>query len=301
MVVTAGYTQAMMIPLLALAFLLLPLPGSAADPPVSGPIETRTKKRAKSAPQSPAAVPGARVERRKPGYETPGGAVTSGGDGVISNGGEALPGGAGISRGAADKKPAANAGSGSSSGGGGGGGAGGGAAAPSKSFEKAKLSVSVSPTGPWVQNGEVCNTGKVYSRTTGLDRTKPPKGCASPFASKDCLDVTKHRAFLPNEWVDPFTIQTVINGPDYPAGKYGIYLSDSKNAIKQVGFATLKTCAPPPPPAAPPAPAGCRWETNEPVIGPCGGPGCSGNVPCSMANRGAQGAGGGGTWTCICR
>lgn len=289
----------MMIPLLALAFLLLPLPGAAAAAPVSGPIETRTKKRAKSAPQSPSAVPGARVERRKPGYEAPGGAVTSGGGGVISDGGEALPGGAGVTRGAADKRPGVNAGAGSSSGGGGGGGAGGGgAAAPSKSFEKAKMSVSVNPTGPWVQNGEVCNTGKVYSRTTGLDRTKPPKGCASPFASKDCLDVTKHRAFLPNEWVDPFTIVTVVNGPDYPAGKYGMYLSDSKNAVKQVGFATLKTCAPPPPP---PAPAGCRWETNEPVIGPCGGPGCSGNVPCSMANRGAQGAGGGGTWTCVCR
>lgn len=283
----------MTIPLLALAFLLLPFPGSAADAPVSGPIETRTRKRAKSAPQSPSALPGARVERRKPGYETPGGAATSGGGGVISDGGESLPGGAGITRGAADKRPGANAGAGSSSGGGGGGKAGGGAAsAPSKSFEKAKMSVSVDPTGPWVQNGEVCNTGKVYSRTTGLDRTKPPKGCASPIASKDCLDVTKHRAFLPNEWVDPFTIVTVVNGPDYPAGKYGMYLSDAKNAVKQVGFATLKTCA---------APAKtCRWETREFVVGPCGGPGCSGSVPCSTANQGAQGMGGGGTWTCVC-
>lgn len=287
----AGYTQAMMIPFFALAFLLMPFPGVAADAPVSGPIETRAKKRAKSAPQSPSALPGARVERRKPGYETPEGAVTNGGGGVISDGGESLPGGAGISRGAADKRPAANAGAGSSSGGGGGGG--GGAAAPSKSFEKAKLSVSVSPTGPWVQNGEVCNTGKVYSRTTGLDRTKPPKGCASPFASKDCLDVSKHRAFLPNEWVDPFTIVTVVNGPDYPAGKYAMYLSDAKNAVKQVGFATLKTCAAPV--------KTCRWETPDFVVGPCGGPGCSGSVPCSTANQGAQGMGGGGTWTCVCK
>lgn len=283
----------MMQPLLLLACLLLPLPGAAADAPVSGPIETRTKKRAKSAPQSPAALPGARVERRKPGYETPAGTATSDGGGAISDGGESLPAGAGITRGAADKKPAANAASGSSSGGGGGGATGaGGKVAPSKSFEKAKMSVSVNPTGPWVQNGEVCNTGKVYSRTTGLDRTKPPKGCASPFASQDCLDVKKHRAFLPEEWVDPFTIMTVVNGPDYPAGKYGMYLSDSKNAVKQVGFATLKTCAVPV--------KTCRWETRDFVVGPCGGPGCSGTVPCTTANQGAQGMGGGGTWTCVC-
>ncbi len=278
----------MMKPLLILVLLSVASVSGAADAP---PV----KKRWTKTTGSPSAQPGARIERKKPGFDPAGGGLTQTGGGAISGGGEAVVG-AGISKGAADKQAKANAGGGSSSGGGGGAAASG-AAAPSKSFEKAKVAVSVSPNGPWAENGEVCNTGKVYSRTTGLDRAKPPKGCASPFASKDCLDVSKHRVFLPNEWVDPFTLQTVVNGPDYPAGKYGMYLSDSKNAVKQVGFATLKTCAPPPPPA----PAGCRWETNEPVIGPCGGPGCSGNVPCSMANRGAQGMGGGGTWTCVCR
>lgn len=162
-----------------------------------------------------------------------------------------------------------------------------------QSFAKAKVSVSVSPSGPWVQNGEVCGSAAVYSRTTGLDRNKPPKGCASPFDSSDCLDVSKHRDFLPSEWVDPFTIQTVVNGPDYPSGKYAMYLSYSKTDIKQVGFATLKTCAAPAPT--------CRWDTREAVIGPCGGPGCNGSVPCTTANRGQTGAGGGGTWTCVCK
>lgn len=278
--------------LVVLAFSSFAAAAGAADAPPA------KKRWTKAAGQSPSAQPGARVENKKPGFAPAGDGLTQSGGGAISGGGDAVVG-AGISKGAADKRPAANPGAGASSGGGGGAAASR-APAASKSFEKAKVSVSVSPNGPWVQNGEVCNTGKVYSRTTGLDRSKPPKGCASPFASKDCLDVTKHREFLPNEWLDPFTIQTVVNGPDYPAGKYGMYLSDSKKDVKQVGFATLKTCAPPPPPAAPPAPAGCRWETHEAVIGPCGGPGCSGTVPCTAANQGAQGMGGGGTWTCTC-
>lgn len=287
----------MMKPLLVLALLTVASAGGAADAPPA-------KKRWTKTTGSPSAQPGARVESKKPGFAPAGDGLTQSGGGVISGGGEAVVG-AGISKGAADKQAKANPGGGSSSGGGGGAAASGAPAAqaPSKSFEKAKVSVSVSPNGPWAENGEVCNTGKVYSRTTGLDRNKPPKGCASPYASKDCLDVTKHRVFLANEWLDPFTIQTVVNGPDYPAGKYGMYLSDSKNAVKQVGYATLKACAPPPPPAAPPAPAapaGCRWETREAVIGPCGGPGCSGTVPCTTANQGAQGMGGGGTWTCVC-
>lgn len=161
-----------------------------------------------------------------------------------------------------------------------------------QSFAKAKVSVSVSPSGPWVQNGEVCGSAAVYSRTTGLDRNKPPKGCASPFDSSDCLDVSKHRDFLPSEWIDPFTIQTVVNGPDYPSGKYAMYLSYSKTDVKQVGFATLKACAAPAPT--------CRWNSPDAVIGPCMGPGCN-NPPCSMANRGAQGMGGGGLWTCTCQ
>lgn len=162
----------------------------------------------------------------------------------------------------------------------------------SKSFEKAKVLTSNSPSGPFVKDGTVCAAGQVYTRTTGLDRTKPPMGCASPFESNDCMDVKNHRKFEPNEWLDPFTIQTVVNGGEYPVGKYGMYLSFSKTDVKRVGFATLKACA---------APAKtCRWDTREPVIGPCGGPGCSGNVPCTTSNQGATGQGGGGTWTCVC-
>ncbi|MBI2385583.1 MAG: hypothetical protein HYV14_06180 [Elusimicrobia bacterium] len=270
-------------PLLLLAFLSLAAAAGAADAPPA-----KKKSWAKPSGSSPSAQPGARVERRKPGFAPGGEGLSQTGGGAISSGGESVAG-AGVSRGAADKRAKPNPGAGSSSGGGGA--AGGASASASKSFEKAKMSVSVSSNGPWVQNGEACNTGKVYSRTTGVDRAKPPKGCASPFDSKDCLDVAKHREFLPNEWVDPFTIQTVVNGPDYPAGKYAMYLSDSKKSVKQVGFATLKACAPP-------APA-CRWTSPDAVIGPCNGPGCS-NPPCSTANKGAQGMGGGGMWTCTC-
>jgi hypothetical protein len=275
----------MMKPLLVLVLLTVAAASGAADAPSGAPA----KKRAKASGQSPAAQAGARVERKKTGFERTGEGLSQSGGGDISGGGEAVVG-AGVSRGPADRRAGANPGAGSSGGGGGGGG-GSSSRAPSKSFAKAKVSVSVSPSGPWVQNGEVCNTGAVYSRTTGLDRTKPPKGCASPFDSKDCLDFTKHRDFLPNEWVDPFTIQTVVNGPDYPAGKYAMYLGYSKSDIKQVGYATLKTCA---------APARtCRWTSPDAVIGPCNGPGCN-NPPCSTANQGAQGMGGGGLWTCTC-
>lgn len=164
-----------------------------------------------------------------------------------------------------------------------------------KSFEKAKVLVSNSPTGPFVQDGTVCGSGQVYTRTTGLDRTKPPMGCASPFESNDCMDVKNHRKFEPGEWLDPFTIQTIVNGADYPTGKYGMYLSYSKTDVKRVGVATLKSCAP--------AALKCAWETHEFVVGPCDGPGCSGEakMPCSMATRGATGRGGGGTWTCVCK
>lgn len=281
----ADYTSGMMKPLLVLVLLAVASVGGAADAP---PVKKRWSKKAG---QSPSAQPGARVERKKPGFDPAGEGLTQTGGGSISGGGEAVVG-AGISKGGADKRAKANPGAGSSSGGGGG--AAGGApaaAAPSRSFEKAKVAVSVSPGGPWAVNGEVCNTGAVYSRTTGVDRAKPPRGCASPFDSKDCLDVSKHRDFLPNEWVDPFTIQTVVNGPDYPAGKYAMYLSDAKKAVKQVGFATLKSCAPPAPK--------CGWTSPDPVIGPCNGPGCNA-PPCSLANRGAQGMGGGGLWTCVC-
>lgn len=240
----------MKIPLLVLAFLCLAAAAGAADAPPA------KKKWTKSSGQSPSAQPGARVERKKTGFERPGEGLTRTGDGAVS-----------------------------------GGGGGGSAASSSKSFAKTKVAVSASPSGPWAVNGEVCRTGSVYSRTTGVDRGKPPKGCASPFDSKDCLDVAKHRDFLPNEWVDPFTIQTVVNGPDYPAGKYAMYLSDSKNSVKQVGFATLKDCAPPA--------KTCRWTSPDAVIGPCSGPGC-GSPPCSTANQGAQGMGGGGMWTCTC-
>lgn len=171
------------------------------------------------------------------------------------------------------------------------------AAAPpaSKSFEKAKVLTSNSPSGPFVQDGTVCGSGQVYTRTTGLDRTKPPMGCASPFESNDCMDVKNHRKFEPGEWLDPFTIQTIVNGADYPAGKYGMYLSYSKTDVKRVGFATLKSCAPPA--------LKCAWETHEFVVGPCDGPGCSGEakMACTTATRGATGRGGGGTWTCVCK
>lgn len=162
----------------------------------------------------------------------------------------------------------------------------------SSPFAKAATYVSNSPTGPWVKDAPVCNTGTVYSRTTGVDQTKPPKGCASPAVSDGCLKFEAHRTFLPTEWVDKTTIQTVVKGSDYPPGQYGIYLSYSAKDITRIGVVTLKNCAPPA--------LKCGWTSPDFVIGPCNGPNCS-NPPCGPGNRGEQGRGGGGLWTCTCQ
>jgi|GEM_PF-5895305 len=109
-------------------------------------------------------------------------------------------------------------------------------------FASIKTFVSTGVAGPW-QNDPVCNTNKVYVRVTGVNRSNPPKGCATPAAhSADCLDLSKHRSYTAAEWIDDTTIQTVVNGPDYPIGNYDFYLSYGTSA-KKVGSGSLKSCA----------------------------------------------------------
>ena len=153
-----------------------------------------------------------------------------------------------------------------------------------------KVYVSNSPTGPWSENGTACRAGKVYTRTTGVDRAHPPKGCASPLDSAGCLNTSNHRDFLASEWVDPHTLQTVVNGTDFPAGQYGFYLNTAKSGVQLAGTATLTACA---------TGGACGRTTGEFVVGPCNGPGCS-SAGCSKQNEGAKGTGGG-VWTCTCR
>ena len=161
--------------------------------------------------------------------------------------------------------------------------------AASSSTTKIQQFVSNSASGPWLENGAVCNSGTVYSRTTGVDRAHPPRGCASPVGAAGCNDPVNHRDFTSGEWVDAHTIQTVVNGADYPPGVYALYLSYSKTDIRKIGTATLKSCAVP-----------CRWTSRDFVVGPCGGPNCDGRIACTTGNEGAQGRGGGGMWTCSC-
>ena len=211
----------------------------------------------------------------------------------ISGGGQSLSG-SGISVGSKDKNPGAR--TGGSGGGGGGGGGDAKATAPKPETVNAKVSISTSLAGPWLPDGEACRAPKVYTRMSGVDKKKPPKGCASPFASNDCMDISRHRDFLPTEWFNSSTIQTVINGADFPVGKYGLYLSYSKTDIKRVGTATLKNCAP----VA--GPVTCQWNCPSFVVGPCYGPGCSSSPSsCTQSNQGQQGTGGGCLWTCLCK
>ncbi|MFI5345663.1 MAG: hypothetical protein ACHQ51_04735 [Elusimicrobiota bacterium] len=139
--------------------------------------------------------------------------------------------------------------------------------ADAPSLDDANTYISNYSTGPWnAPNGTACNAGSIFSRTTGVDQAHPPKGCASPAGSIDCLNISNHRDFLPSEWLDSTTLQTVVNGSDYPAGRYSIYLGYSSSDIKMIGTATLVDCSPD-------NTQGCQWGFR-------GGAGkCTGNPP----------------------
>ncbi len=278
-----------LIPLLSLLLLSAVLVRADDSAPVPAKKKKKATKGGASVPANRAPVKATKKTGVEAGAQTtshPGGSqITDGGESVL---------GTGIKRGNADKAPGATGSSGGA-GGGGGGAAGGAATAPAKpanSFADIKVFTANSPNGPWVDGSAACTSGTVYTRTTGVSRTNPPKGCASPASNNGCLNYASHRAFLATEWVDNNTIQTVVNGASFPPGAYSIYLSYSAAEIARVGTMQLKSCAA--------AALTCGWTTPNFVVGPCGGPGC-GNTPCTMANRGQQGQGGGGTWTCVCK
>ena len=173
--------------------------------------------------------------------ERPAGEAPTGGEDIRA-GGEAL-GGAGIGQGGRDNGGNASRG-GVSSGSGGGGGTGGssspaGVAMPR--FTKVRVYSSNSKDGPWRENGEVCRQGTVYTRTTGVDQKDPPKGCASPVASRACLDTRNHRAYENREWIDRNTLQTEMAGSSLPQGKYAGYLSYGADA-RRVATIAVRDC-----------------------------------------------------------
>jgi hypothetical protein len=92
-----------------------------------------------------------------------------------------------------------------------------------------------------VRDAVVCSSGAIDVYTNGVDKKKKPKGCAAPFASDDCLDAGNHRAFTTAEWSGPAQLHTSLNGPDFPEGKYGLYLSYGRS-VARVGTMTLKAC-----------------------------------------------------------
>lgn len=102
------------------------------------------------------------------------------------------------------------------------------------------VSVSNSLSGPWVTNGSALNTGKIYTKTTGIIKARNPKGCAAPAGNLDCLRPIKHRIFTSSEWINDTTIITVTDGGVFPNGTYDTYIMYSGETPKKVGSLTLK-------------------------------------------------------------
>jgi peptidoglycan hydrolase-like protein with peptidoglycan-binding domain len=99
-----------------------------------------------------------------------------------------------------------------------------------------KVSVSNSPSGPWVQNGAVVNSGKIYTKTTGLVKSRMPQGCVSPTNSTSCLAAAAHRPFTETEWGGTTdTVTTIVDGGIFPNGTYDAYVQYSGEAPIKVG------------------------------------------------------------------
>lgn len=102
-----------------------------------------------------------------------------------------------------------------------------------------KVDVSNSPSGPWTQT--VINSGKIYTKTTGLVKSRNPQGCVSSAGSAGCLATSAYRPFTENEWGGTTdTVTTTINGGVFQNGSYDAYVMYSGETPIKVGVFTIK-------------------------------------------------------------
>ena len=155
-----------------------------------------------------------------------------------------------------------------------------------------KTYVSNSMNGPWVENGIACRGQISYFKTTGVDLSKRPKGCASPAASTGCLDLNAHRVFLSSEVIasDIVTSISAAESNSWPIGAYSFYISTNDPmdpntiVLKKIGSAQIQNCGGV-------TPAVCQW-TQTPgqfVVG--GGSVTMPTGTCNQQNQGAPGVG----------
>ena len=90
-----------------------------------------------------------------------------------------------------------------------------------------KTYVSNSMNGPWVENGIACRGQISYFKTTGVDLSKRPKGCASPAASTGCLDLNAHRVFLSSEVIASDIVTSIS------AAESNVKKTEEKEAMKK--------------------------------------------------------------------
>jgi peptidoglycan hydrolase-like protein with peptidoglycan-binding domain len=97
--------------------------------------------------------------------------------------------------------------------------------------------------GPYTLNGTAYNNAPLYSRTTGVSKNNPPKGCAQlalATGSTSCSNVANYRDFTSAEWLDNTTIQTVVTNPlDFPVSSYKTFVVYPGGSPIQTGTFTL--------------------------------------------------------------
>jgi len=141
----------------------------------------------------------------------------------------------------------------------------------------------------------------IYGKVTGLGQSAV-YSCAAPRGSSFC-DNRNEWTKLPNEdWTysaadKTWRMATVFN--QIPAGVYKMAFEDRASGA-DTAFVEMEL-------TAPQQPAGCRWSSPDPVIGPCSGPYVNGHLlACSASNSGQvlNTSGGsescGARWTCNC-
>lgn len=141
--------------------------------------------------------------------------------------------------------------------------------APQVAQESIKVLVASSLSGPWVENGSFCRGQETYFKLSGVKVGSAIKGCTNPSPGTGCLDLTKHREYLPSEWKSG-SIVTTLSAADslnYPVTEYSFFISllgDKKILLEKVGAAKLVECG-----VKAPAPVTCSWQiiNPQPVIG----------------------------------
>ncbi len=155
-----------------------------------------------------------------------------------------------------------------------------------------KTFVSNSMNGPWVENGTACKGQISYFKTTGVDFSKRPKGCASQASSTGCLDLNGHRMFLGSEIIGSniVTSISVAESNSFPLGAYSFYISTSDpmdpntTVLKKSGSAQLQNCGGV-------SPVVCQWTQINPQVVIGGGNVIMPPGACNQQNQGASGIG----------